>query len=242
MARCLEWGVEEVEDPSLDIVATELDQQSLLEAREAVVGREQAHQEQKRPLDRAKESIAAEHAWEMHKALANIRTMVRLLEPALKAKDADGTKKQKVACLSYWTTFCAAFRLDGDTYGGKLPEDADARTHAVREEMTEVVGFAGYVAMLPREKGKASNSIAHAERAVGEVRAHYEGKNGRAPGTGTGEDFSYYVMDALRGLGKVYPSEVMMWMPLLADDMRALKATMDLNNTREATLRALWLS
>lgn len=93
----LNWDTEEAADPALDIVATEIDDHSLQEEREAAVGKKQAQQEQFGLLNKAKEAINSGRQWELRGAPYNIRAMMRLIEPALKARDAEGTKKQKIS-------------------------------------------------------------------------------------------------------------------------------------------------
>lgn len=124
--------------------------------------------------------------------------MMKLIEPALKAKDVEGTKRQKVSYMAYWATFCAAYGVTGETYGGELPEDRTARMLTVQEEMATVVGFSAYVVIFRRRKGKAQNSVAHVEQAVGLVRAYYRGRNVRTPGTGAEANFDSFDKEALR--------------------------------------------
>lgn len=156
-------------------------------------------------------------------ASANIKAMMKLIETALKATDADGRKKQKVSYMSYWTTFCAAYGVDGEANGRELPEDRTARLLTIQKEMATLAGFAGYVVIFPRRKGKARNNVAHSERAVGVVRAYHRGRNGRTPGTAAEASFDNYVKEALRGLSKIYPTEPLRRSPLLADHMRAVR-------------------
>lgn len=112
MARGLDEDKDQKADPSLDIAAPDVSQHSLMEAREAAIGKEQATQEQINTVQKAKEAIVTGRAWDQdmqRDAAANIRAMMKLIEPALRAEDAEGTEKQKVSYICYWTTFCAAY-------------------------------------------------------------------------------------------------------------------------------------
>lgn len=243
MAAWLEEGSEQDAEPALDIPELEVSQQSLMDARAAPVGEAVADQDP--VLEEVKGAIESGRGWYkklQERAPANIKAMMRLIEPALKAKNAEGTKKKKVSCISYWTTFCAAYGLDAERYGRPLPGDGERRTLIVQEEMEMLAGFAGYVVMYPIQKGKSHNSVAHAERSVGVVKAYYRGKNGRTPGSGAETSFDYYIKDALRGLAKVYPTDCMKRAPLLADQMREIRRTMNLQDLKEATMWAPWVS
>lgn len=58
---------------------------------------------------------------------------MRLIEPALRANNAERTKKQKVSCISYWTTFYAAYEVDAEAYGRTLPDEGTKRFLRVPE-------------------------------------------------------------------------------------------------------------
>lgn len=172
MESWLDKGPDDSAGRSFDLPTLKVSQHSLLEARAAATGRRQDVQED--TLTKAKNAVEIGRSWDkelQEQAPANKRAMIWLIEPALRAKDAEGTKKQKISCMSYWTTFCAAYWLDGETYGGALPVDEDKRTLKVQDEMVILAGFGGYVVMYPRQKGKTHNSVAHAERAVSVVKA-----------------------------------------------------------------------
>lgn len=77
----------------------------------------------------------------------NIKAMMQLIEPTLRAKDAEAAKRQKISCISYWITFCAAYSLDAAAYRTALLQNDDAGTLTVLEEMAMLAGFAGYVVM-----------------------------------------------------------------------------------------------
>lgn len=82
----------------------------------------------------------------------------------------------------------------------------------------------------------------HAERAVSVVRPYYRSKNGRTLGTGTDASFDAYVKEALRGLEKIYPTYIMKRGTFMTDEMRAIRARMNLQDIKAATLWALWVS
>lgn len=138
--------------------------------------------------------------------------------------------------MAFWATYCADYSVNGEEYGRPLPDTREARVIQVQEEMVALACFAGYVVMYPRRNNKTHNSVVHVEWAVGIVKAYYRGNTGRTPGSGVDANFDSYVKDALRVLGKVYPSEVMKRAPLLADNMRRIKAKIDLQDAKEATL------
>lgn len=151
-------------------------------------------------MHKTKEAIETGRAWDKDMKQndpENIQAVMKLIEQALKAKDADGTKKKKVSYMAYWTTFCAAYGMDGEVYGGELPSDRTALILTVQEEMATLTGFNGYVVIFPRRKGKAHNSVSHGEGFVGVVRAYYRGRSGRTPGTGAEANFGSYVKEAL---------------------------------------------
>lgn len=79
VTKWLDWDTGQEADPSFDMAAAEVDQQSLLEAPEAVVRKEQVREEHKILLDRSKESIKSACAWEMHEAPKNILFMIKIL-------------------------------------------------------------------------------------------------------------------------------------------------------------------
>lgn len=102
--------------------------------------------------------------------------------------------------------------------------------------MKILAGFAGYVVIFPRMKGKTQNSAAFAKRALGVVKAYYRGRYGRAPATGTEVWFDTYVKEALRRLRKIYRMEKMERAPLLADQIREIRARMKFQDPKEATM------
>lgn len=132
-------------------------------------------QQQNHVMEEAKRTIESGRGWDrelQEKAPANIKEMVRLIEPALRAKDAQGTKKQKVWRISYWTTFCAAKGLGAEKYGGPMPDEVAKRILRMHEEMAMLAGFSGYVVMYHRKKRKAHNGVSDSERAVSVLKAY----------------------------------------------------------------------
>lgn len=65
--------------------------------------------------------------------------------------------------------------------------------------------------------------------------SYYEHMNGRAPGAGRGVDFIRTLRKVTRGLRKLYPSTPMLRISLLADDMRAIRAVMQLDDLKDLT-------
>lgn len=71
-----------------------------------------------------------------------------------------------------------------ENYGEPMPDEGTKRILTVQEKMAVLAGFAWYVLMYRRQKGKTHCSVAHAERAVSVVKTYYRGRNKRASGTG----------------------------------------------------------
>lgn len=190
MEMWLDKGPNDGMDPILDLPALEVIQHSLVDARAAAIW--QSPQDQDDTMTKARKATEAVRALErelQERAPANIKAIMRLIEPTLRDKDAEGTKKQKISCIAYCTTFCAAYWFGAEAYVGALPCDERKRTLKVQEEIAILAGFSGYVVMYPRQRGKAHNIIAHAERAVSVVKAHYKGRNGRTPRTRASANF-----------------------------------------------------
>lgn len=102
-----------------------------------------------------------------------------------------------------------------------------------------MAGFASYVVLHPRRKGQKDNSVSHAERAVAEVRRYYQSMNGRIPGKDALVYFGDHINGMLKGLGKLYLAVRKRRLPLLADDMREIRAVMNLGSYTGAALGAL---
>lgn len=137
---------DECVEPIIDMQTLEASQHSLMEARAAATGaRARRHDGRSQRSHRVGKRVGKKKLKEQ--TPANIKAMMRLIEPALQAKDAEGKKKQKISCLSDWTTFFAAYGLDAESYGGTPPRNEDGRILKVQEEMAMLAGFAGYVGM-----------------------------------------------------------------------------------------------
>lgn len=81
-----------------NLAAPDASQRSLLESRTSSVCNEQAFLEQKSTLHRAKGFIETSSARDrdmQQSELEIIRAMMKLMGPARKGKDAEGTKKQR---------------------------------------------------------------------------------------------------------------------------------------------------
>lgn len=110
------------------------------------------------------------------------------------------------------------------------------------EELRILAGFASYVILHPRRKGQKSNSVSHAERAIAAVGGYYRSIDGMIAGKDALVDFGDYIKGILKGLGKLYPTIPQRSVPLLVDDMRAIRAVMNLGSYSEAEIWALWIS
>lgn len=95
--------------------------------------------------------------------------------------------------------------------------------------------FASFVVTYPRRLVQSHNSTAPAERPVGAVRGFYEHMHGRSPATCRGMYFTRTLRGVMTGLKKLYPATPMSKLPMLGEDMRAIRSVMRINDLRDFT-------
>lgn len=123
---------------------------------------------------------------------------------------------------------------------GTLPErDEEITRAAIRKECMTVAGFASFLVTYPIKASQKHNSASHAERTVCTVRNYYLDMLCRTPGSRRDFDVTNTLRGVTRGLRKLYPTEPMSEVPLLAYDMWAIRRTMDLDYLRDLSYWAL---
>lgn len=158
-----------------------------------------------------------------------------LMQLALDASTMAGKKRQKSSLLRYWAMYCAEFRIDMHSFGSYPQATESEAGELIRKEFLVLAGFASFVVTYPRRAGQSHNSTAHAERVVCVVRGYYENMYGRFLGMRRAADFIRTLRGVTRGLRKLYTTTPMVRVPLLADDLRAIRKVMDLKKVRHAT-------
>lgn len=68
------------------------------------------------------------------------------------------------------------------------------------------------------------------------MRGYYQSINGRIPGEDALLDFGDYIKGILKGLDKLYPTITQRRLPPIKDDIRAIRAVMNIGTYSEAKL------
>lgn len=168
-----------------------------------------------------------------------------MIKPATDAHTTPGTKKQKASYMNYWGSYCAAYGLSAATIGKMTTQEfvePELRKQKVWAEVQLLAGFADYFVLFPQRKAQVHNSTAHAERAIGAVRGHYQSINDIIPGKDQLVDCGNIIKRVLKGLGKLYPTSNQKMLSLLSTHMKAIKKVMNIQELEDATLWALWLT
>lgn len=96
--------------------------------------------------------------------------------------------------------------------------------------------------LFPRRRNQTHNSTAHAERAIGAVKGHYQTLSGRTPGKDHLVDYGNTMKRGLKGLTKIHTKNTQKRLPLLPSHMRAVRDVMKLREQEDITFWALWLA
>lgn len=168
MTRLID-GEQEVKQQLEPLEAPEINQNSLLKAMAEARDDRRGSTDLKEARDRIQNGAGMDEQLTAQ-VPDNIKSMMKLFEPSLRVKGAEGTKKQKISYISYWTTFCAAYNIAANQFGSELSGSAELQKYKVKEELATLAAFAGYVIMYPRIKGKSQNSVALAESTLGVIR------------------------------------------------------------------------
>lgn len=102
--------------------------------------------------------------------------------------------------------------------------------------------FVAFVVTIPRRSKQAHNSTSHAYISVGDGSSYCEHMHERTTGSGLGVELIRTPPGVARELRNQYTWTPRPIIPLLADDMRAIRALMDMEDLNNLTYWALWTS
>lgn len=77
---------------------------------------------------------------------------MNIIDPALKVKDAERTKKQKESCIYFSEVFCSADQIDAEEFEKEEKGTSEDIIYKVNEERLTMDAFASYVVTNHRVK------------------------------------------------------------------------------------------
>lgn len=99
-----------------------------------------------------------------------LKSLMKLVPPAMKAATKRGTKMQRSSLFRYWAMYCATYSISVDDLGQQPRGLQEAAREAIRKEAYKRAGFASFIFMSQPKAKEEQNSVANVARAVGAAR------------------------------------------------------------------------
>lgn len=129
--------------------------------------------------------------------------------------------------LAYWQEYCKII--------GTYPDLCLTEDTTPQAEAELIASFLVFVVHFPRKR-KSQNTAAYTTQVLAAVRTYNADRIGRRPGIGANDKARPYVRAVIRGLRQIARAQLTKRRPLMAQHMRSVRDTFDLQELRHRVL------